>query len=515
MKEKSDLGITRREFAVAAAATAATFMIVPRHVLGGTGYIAPSDKVTIASIGLGRQGLAITMELMSRPEVQIISVCDCNRESKNYLEYEPNALLNAERKLLGPGFANWGQDLASPGERQVTRSFRSSLGTGGREPAQRLVEAYYGVRTSKGTYKGCTAYNDYRELLEKEKDLDAVYIATPDHWHAPISMAAMRKRKHVLCQKPMTHTIGESQRVAQVAREMNVAAGITVNNPSTSETKLIAQWIAAGAIGNVREVHNWSNRPSWPQGIDRPSTTDAVPQGLDWDLWLGPAEPRPFSHEYLPFVWRGWYDFGCGSFGDMGCYSFAGIFKILGLTPPTAVEATASQTSGVTYPGASIVHLDFPQQGARGPVRLTWYDGGLQPARPAGLRVEDERFFKEGGEGVMYVGDRGYILGAFNGDTPRVYPESSQFVTPPPNQEEWDEMHDLAVLEWIAACKGGPAPLSSFELQAPVTETFLLGCLAQRFPWQRLEWNTATRQTNSETVNRYVDPPYRQKYLSD
>ncbi len=509
MESSKDKSISRRSFAAAAAA----FTVVPRHVLGGQGYTAPSDKITVASIGMGRQGIAITMELMTRPEVQVVAVCDCNRLSKDYVEYGANALLNAERRLLGPGYETWGQDLASPGEVQISHRFRYSMGAGGREPAQRLVEAYYAGHKPSGRFKGCTAYTDYRQLLDAEKDLDAVYIATPDHWHAPMSIAAMRKRKHVLCQKPMTHSIGEAQRVAQVASEMGVTASITVNNPSIGETASLKQWLADGAIGTVRQVHNWSSRPFWPQGIDRPAETEAVPEGLNWDMWLGPAPARPYHAGYNPFLWRGWYDFGCGSFGDMGCYSFAGIFRVLGLTSPVAVECTSSESFAETYPKASLVHLDFPAHEGRAAVKLSWYDGGLMPARPAGLLAADERLFKKNAEGVMYVGDKGTILAGFNGENAHVYPDAKNYTSPPHDNQDFDEMHDAGVLQWIAACKGGPAPLASFQSQAPVTEALLLGCLAQRLPWQRIEWDAAQRRiTNSEAANRYVDPPYRSEY---
>ena len=274
LKQTKDM--SRRDLLKGAAlSTTASFLIVPRHVLGGAGYVPPSDKVTIASIGLGRQGQAVTMELLARPDVQIVAVCDCNKGSKNYAEYGDNDLLKDARKLLGPGYESWGEDLASPGRAQLTHEFATSLGMGGREPARRLVEAYYGARkgSATGAYKGCSAYNDYRELLAKEKDVDAVYVATPDHWHATISLAAMRQHKHVLCQKPMTHNIGEARRVAATAREMKVATSITVNNPSSESTHLISSWIDDGAIGRVREVHNWSSRPFWPQGVDRPKMT--------------------------------------------------------------------------------------------------------------------------------------------------------------------------------------------------------------------------------------------------
>ena len=499
--------LTRRAFAGAAA-----FMIVPRHVLGAP-FIPPSDRTTLATIGLGRQGQAVTMELLARPDVQVVAVCDCNRASKDYAEYGSNALLNSARRLLGPGYENWGEDLASPGEVQLTREFRTSLGMGGREPAKRLVEAYYGSRkeSGSGSYKGCGAYRDFRELLEKEKDLDAVYVATPDHWHAPISLAAMRKRKHVLCQKPMTHSIGDARRMAQMAREMKVATSLPVNNPSSESTVLLSEWISDGAIGHVREVHNWSSRPFWPQGMERPKEVQPVPEGLDWDLWLGPAEERPFNHAYLPFVWRGWYDFGCGSFGDMGCYSFAGVFKILGLTPPVSVEASSSESFDETYPKSSIVHLNFPSHNNRPAVHMAWYDGGLRPPRPAGLKEEDQHLFQRGedNEGILYIGEKGLILASFSGDNPRVYPESKKYQAPPRKQRR-ERRRDAAIDQWLAACKGGPAPLANFEIQSPVTEAFLLGCIAQHFPGERLDWDTANmRITSSEKINHYVDPPVR------
>ena len=508
--------ISRREIVRGAVATAASFLIVPRHVLGGAGFVPPSDKITIASIGLGRQGMAITMELLASPDVQIVAVCDCNEGSKDYVEYSDNDLLKSARKLLGPGYEDWGADLASPGQAQLTHEFRTSLGMGGREPARRLVEAYYQSRKgSAGTYRGCKAYRDYRELLAKEKDLDAVYVATPDHWHAAISLAAMRLGKHVLCQKPMTHNIGDARRVAAMAKEKNVATSVTVNNPSSDSTRTISEWLADGAIGHVREVHNWSSRPFWPQGVERPTAVDPVPAGLDWDLWLGPAPERPFNKAYLPFVWRGWYDFGDGSFGDMGCYSFAGVFKILNLTPPVSVEASSSESYTETYPKASIVNLNFPEISDRPAVRMSWYDGGLRPARPSGLNKDDQKLFigGEGGEGIMYVGDKGILLAGFNGNRPRVYPDTGKYHAPPPKHSE--DQRDVAIDQWLAACKGGPAARADFASQSPVSEAFLLGCIAQRLPGEFLEWDTQNmRITSSEKANAFVDPPARKEYAT-
>ena len=505
--------LTRRALAGAAA-----FAIVPRHVLGGPGYVPPSDKITVASIGLGRQGMVVTMSLLAREDVQVVAVCDPNQGSKDYVEYGRNALLTAERRLLGPGYENWGQDLASPGMARLIPGYQTSLGAGGRDTAKRVVEAYYSSRKNT-SYTSCNAYRDFRECLEKEKDLDAVYVATPDHWHAPVAMTAMLKHKHVLGQKPMTHSVGEARRMAQLAREMKVATSLPVNNPTSESTRIIRQWIADGAIGTVREVHNWSSRPNVPQGVGRPKETPPVPAGLDWDLWVGPAPMRPYNPIYHPFQWRGWCDFGTSSLGNMGSYSFAGMFKILDLTPPTAVEAcstgfydASAEAHDETYPKASIIHFHFPAHNGRPPVRLSWYEGGLRPPRPDGLAKEDDHYFKPGepNEGIMYVGDKGFLLAGFNGDNPKVYPESKTYQAPP---RQAGPRGDTAIDHWAAACKGGPPSQTSFETQSPVTESFLLGVLAQRFPSDWLEWDSANmRFTNSEKANRWVNPPYRSEY---
>jgi predicted dehydrogenase len=512
--ESESLRLTRRTLAGTAA-----FAIVPRHVLGGAGYVAPSDKITLASIGLGFQGTSVTMSFLARPDVQVVAVCDPERRSAGYVEWGRNNLLNAERRLLGAGHENWGADLASAPAWLIPGS-RSSFGTAGREPGKRLVEAYYSARKN-ASYKGCNAYSDFRELLEKQKDLDAVYVATPDHWHAAISIAAMRHRKHVLCQKPMTHSVGEARRMGQVAREMKVATAVPVNNPSSEASRMIRAWLDDGAIGTVREVHNWSSRPNCPQGVERPTQTQPVPEGLDWDLWLGPAPARPYHGAYHPYFWRGWFDFGTGSLGNMGSYSFTGMFKILDLTPPLAVEACATgffdssaEAREESFPRASIVHLYFPAGGKRPPVRISWYEGGLRPPRPAGLLPEDNHFFQPGGanEGTMYVGDKGFLLADFNGNNPRAYPASTKYEMPP-RPAGARPRSDPAIDQWIAACKGGPPALTNFELQSPVAEAYLLGCLAQRVPAERLEWDSANlRFTNSERANRYVDPPYRAEY---
>jgi predicted dehydrogenase len=488
---------SRRAFIGGAASTAAALTIIPRRVLGGVGYTAPSEKITAACIGVGAQGTRVMMDFLKQPDVQIISVCDVNQESSDYVEWNTNELRDKQRALLSN--SGWGQDWKGP--------------TAGREPARRLVEAYYASQTPAGEYKGCAVYNDYRELLEKEKDLDAVIIGTPDHTHAVISIAAMRKRKAVFCQKPMTHSIYEARRVAEAAREMRVATQVAIGNQASEATRLLCEWVWAGAIGPVREVHNWSTRPFWPQGIERPAQGEAAPSTLDWDLWLGPAPFRPYHRAYLPFVWRGWYDFGCGAIGDMGCYSFDTIFRVLKLGPPQSVEASSTRTFQETFPAASIIHfnfLNFPARGEMPPVKVTWYDGGLRPPRPPEL--EEGREMGREREGLLFVGERGTIMCGFNGTSPVLIPEAKMKEFQPPPKTLPRSAGNYR--EWLDACKGGPAGGANFEFEGLVTEAVLLGNVALR-AGKKLLWDGPNlKVVNVPEAQRYVRDEYRQGWTA-
>ena len=391
------------------AAAAIGFSIVPRRVLGGAGYVPPSDKVNIAFIGVGAQGLRVMLHFLREPDVQGVAVCDVNKSAANYPQWDTHEFCKSVRKLLG---VDSGWDWLSPDQPiQLSHSLAVTSGVAGREPCQKIVDGYYGTQQRSGQYHGCAAYNDFRELLEKQKDLDAVVVCTTDNLHAAVSAAAMKKGKHVFCQKPLTHTIYEARRIAEIARETGVATQIAVGNQASESTRLLCEWIWDGAIGPVREVKNWSSRPFWPQGIERPKETEPVPEGLDWDLWLGPAPQRPFNHAYLPFVWRGWTDFGCGALGDMGSYSFDTIFRVLKLEAPVSVEASSSDRYDETYPLASIIRYNFPARGDMPPVKFTWYDGGLKPARPEELEENRPlRAMAREDEGLLFIGDRGKIL---------------------------------------------------------------------------------------------------------
>ena len=506
--KRSSRSVSRRKFMAETAAAAVGFSIVPRSVLGGVGYVPPSDKVNLAFIGVGAQGLRVMLHFLKEPDVQGVAVCDVNKSGNNYPQWETHEFCNAVQELLGVSSGwNW---LSPDQPIQLTHSLGVTGGTAGREPCQKIVDGYYGTRQRSGQSHGCAAYSDFRELLEKQHDVDAVVVCATDNLHAAISAAAMQKRKHVFCQKPLTHTIYEARRIAEIARETKVATQIAVGNQASEATRLLCEWIWSGAIGPVREVKNWSSRPYWPQGLERPKEAEAVPEGLDWDLWLGPAPARPFHHAYTPFVWRGWADFGCGALGDMGSYSFDTIFRVLKLDAPVTVEASSTDRYEETYPAASIIRYDFAARGDMPPVKFTWYDGGLKPARPEEL--EPDRPFRGDGEdedeGLLFIGDRGKILCGFNGGHPKLIPQSrmDSFQQPaktlprsPGNEREW-----------LDACKGGSGkPGGNFEFEGMVTETLLLGNVAARLG-QKFSWDRATLKIdNSDKLQNYVRPERR------
>jgi hypothetical protein len=490
----------RRKFLRQSAAVASALTIVPRHVLGGTGYVPPSDKVNIAFIGVGAQGLRVMLHFLREPDVQGIAVCDCNKSADDYPQWSTHEFCNSVRKLLG---VDTGWDWLSPDQPiQLSHTLKVTSGVAGREPCQKIVDGYYGAQTRSGTYHGCSAYVDFRELLEKQKDLDAVVVCTTDNLHAAVSAAAMKKRKHVFCQKPLTHTIYEARRLAEISKESGVATQIAVANQASEDTRLLCEWIWAGAIGQVRRVVNWSSRPFWPQGLERPKQTEPVPDGLDWNLWLGPAPQRPYNQIYLPFVWRGWTDFGCGALGDMGSYSFDTIFLVLKLEAPLSVEASSTDRYDETYPMASTVHYDFPARGDMPPVEFTWYDGGLKPPQPEELQGNLDV------EGLLFIGDRGKILCQFTGTHPHLIPESKMNnFTPPPRTLPRSPGNER---EWLDACKGGNVkPGGNFEFSGMVTETLLLGNVAVR-SGQKLNWDRSDLKiTNSEAAQKDVGPERR------
>lgn len=363
-------------------------------------------------------------------------------------------------------------------------------------------------------YPAATRYKDFRVMLEKQKDIDAVVVATPDHTHAVITMAAMEHGKHVYTQKPLTRTVYESRRLAEKAKETQLICQMGNQHHSGEEIRMLTEWLMDGAIGPVHEVHVWTDRPVWPQNIPNRPEPMEIPSELDWDTWIGPAPYREYNKAYHPFRWRGWWDFGTGALGDIGCHSFDFPYTALKLKYPTTVDASYAKLTdpqdgwkvienNETFPLASIVSYHFPARGDMPPVRLIWYDGGLYPPRPEEL--EPERKMPAGG--MLFVGEKGKIL---NGDgSIRIIPEAKmkEYTPPPKTLPRIETSHEQ---HWIACCKENRTPSSHFLYAAQLTETVLLGNIALKFPGERLEYDpeSLTIKNNPEAT-AYINQPYR------
>jgi predicted dehydrogenase len=358
-------------------------------------------------------------------------------------------------------------------------------------------------------------YRDFRVMLDREKDVDALVVSTPDHIHAVAAMAAIKRGKHVYCEKPLTRTIHEARALAAAAREAKVATQMGNQGMAFEGNRLINEWIGDGAIGPVREVHVWSDRPThrgklplyWAQGIERPADTPPVPESLDWDLWLGPAPHRPYHPAYVPFQWRGWWDFGSGGLGDMGIHNLAPVFSALKLGAPLSVCASSTAVFPETVPLACLIHYEFPARGDLPPVKLHWYDGGLLPARPDeladGIALNPE-------DGVLFVGDKGKLLvEGWGGESPRLIPEKrmQEYRRPPKSLPRSVGHHR----EWVDACKTGSATRSNFDFAGPLTEAVLLGSVCVRNGGGRLDWDSAAMKiTNAPKANGFLHYTYRE-----
>jgi predicted dehydrogenase len=372
------------------------------------------------------------------------------------------------------------------------------------------VDDNYAAGTFK-RYPKAKIYRDYRKMLDQQKEIDAVIVATPDHTHAVISMAAIKSGKNVYCQKPLTHCVYEARMLTEAARKAGVVTQMGNQGHSGEGIRLVCEWIWDGAIGAVREVHAWTNRPIWPQGLDRPEDTPAVPDTLDWDLWLGPAPERPYNPVYLPFSWRGWWDFGTGALGDMACHIIDPAFWALKLGYPIGVEACATKVNSESAPVASIVRYEFPSRGDMPPVKLTWYDGGMMPARPEELEPNRRMGDNEGG--VLFVGDKGKLVCGCYGSSPRLIPETKmqEYQRPEKTIARVDGAEGGHERDWIRCCKEGRQPSSSFDYSGPLTETVVMGNLAIRCNGKKLDWDGLNMKvTNVDEANQYVRDQYRQ-----
>ena len=374
--------LTRRRL-MAHSVTLAAATLVPRRVLGGRGHVPPSEQLNVAVIGTGGQGITNIKNLLKHEDVKITAICDVARFWDN-------------------------SDLY----------YRHH---GGRDSAMKAIEEHYRQNGGEG-HHGCKVYVDFRKMLKEcDKEIDAVLVATPNHVHAVASMAAIRAGKGVYCEKPLTHSVYESRRLAQAAREAKVATQLGNQGHSTDDIRRAVEWVRDGAIGKIREVHVWAGENKMPAYTERPKETPPVPDGLNWDLWLGPARERPFHPVYAPLMWHYWWDFGNGKLGNFGCHTLDTAVWALDLRHPTLIEASSTPLSSETTPVASTCHYKFPARGDQPPVDLYWYDGGIRPPRPDCL--ERQRDLPRGG-GSLMVGENGAILSGIWSGSPRIIPET-------------------------------------------------------------------------------------------
>ena len=495
--------------------------IVPAHVLSGRGHRTPSAGLNIAIVGVGGMGRGNSQALMSE---NLVAFCDVDMTS-------------VEKSIAASAQPN----------------------AQGRQPRENDVKF-------AGVFAKANHYTDFREMLAKQPDIDAVLVATPDHNHAVVASAAMKAGKHVYVQKPLTYSVYEARHLARLARENpRLATQMGNQGHSREGTRRVVEWIQAGAIGNVREVHIYTDRPArfWAQGLPRPvapanpavkargdigwvnnalaqslATQGApLPEGLRWDLYLGPvAEDIPYHPVYHPFTWRGWVDFGVGALGDMGAHLIDQAYWSLNLTQPTSIEATSSlwgtmsvpapagtmepdgrggqrparpRQKQVSYPMASTVHYDFPAVGKRGPVKLFWYDGGLFPPRPEGL-PDYVKLDSEGGG--IFVGDKGILIHNTYGDDPRLYTDGAAMSDAgsmvPVTVPRISTSHEM---NWVGACKGENKASSPFEYAAALTETMCLGVAALRSGQGRKVYYDAEKMefTNAPDANQFLTREWR------
>ncbi len=374
------------------------------------------------------------------------------------------------------------------------------------------VDADYAANTFNA-YPRARRYTDFRVMFDREKDIDGVIIATPDHLHAIVTMTALRHGKHVYCEKPLTRTVHEARAIAAAAREAKVATQMGNQGMQFAGNRQLDAMIQGGAIGAVREVHVWSDRPTqrgktplwWPQGVERPTDTPPVPPTLDWDKWLGPAPFRPYHSAYAPFRWRGWWDFGSGGLGDMGIHNLAPVFHALQLGAPESVSGSSTALVSDSVPLAAMVQYRFPARGTMPAVTLHWYDGGLLPPRPEELEAGSEL---DPEDGALFIGDRGKILvEGWGGEYPRILAGGKEkYRRPPIDETALQRHHD----EWAAACKTGSPTKSNFAFAGPLTEAVLLGSVCIRHGGTKLLWDGAAgRITNDDRANALLHYPYR------
>jgi predicted dehydrogenase len=477
MKSTSSSSESRRNFIKNMGVAAAAFTIVPRHVLGGNGFLAPSDKLYIAGIGVGGKGESDIASFHKSGKAEIAYLCDVD-------------------------------------DRRAAKS------------VQNFPKAKY--------------YKDYRQMLDKEhKHIDAVSVSTPDHNHAVQALAAMQLKKHVYVQKPLTHDIYEARVLTEAAKKYKVVTQMGNQGASGDGVRQLMEWYKAGIIGDVHTVYCWTNRPVWPQGIPWPTTTAPIPKELDWNLWLGTAPYKEYIDKLVPFNWRGWWDYGTGALGDMGCHIIEPPFRVLDLLYPTDVTASVGSVYVDEFkrgyfpegcPPSSHVILNFPARNGKPAVKMHWMDGGIQPERPEELGANER--MGDGGNGVVFIGTKGKMMCGTYGMYPSLLPTSkNQEVNVPQTIKRIPGGAEGHYAHWVEACIAGYGKMelsAPFEIAGPLTETVLMGNLAIRshdirkprqdnpnqfdYPGRNIKllWDGANMKiTNFDEANQFVKREYR------
>lgn len=489
--------MNRREF-ISKVAVASSFTIVPRHVLGGGRYVAPSDMVVLAQVGCGLQAQRqVNTGLAARPDIQIVAVVDPNSDSQNYVDWDRFGNRNRIRTFLEE--PTWGE-----GNKGIR---------GGREIAREILEAYYAKHNRPSA--GIRSYADFRDMFARETDIQGIVNITPDHQHGTINIAALSRNKAAISHKPVASVLYEVRKTVEAAKASTAPSHLLAYS-NTPDRYTLAAWINAGAIGTIREVHNWTNRPFWPQGWQEYyKTAMPIPTGFRWDLWQGPEPERPYHQNYTFALYRGWYAYGTGCLGDMGHYSLWQPYRILNLGVPEWVEARPNneafvdesfvskggRVSQVGFPMASTIRWRHPATSARPAVDVYWYDGGMKPQTPEEL-YEDNADLAD--EGMLFIGDKGKILCDFRANKPRLIPASRQkafegsIVAKDIDTTATDD-------EWLNAIKSGKKSRGSFEQVAPLAEAVTLACIALRVPYKRLLWDAQKMEfTNSPEATKLV-----------
>lgn len=489
--------VDRRTF-LGGLGAASALTIVPRRVLGGAGHIAPSDMILLAQVGCGTQAMRqIVTGTVGRPDVHFVAVVDPNRDSQNYVDWDAHGNRRRVRRFLED--ESWGA-----GDSGIRA---------GREVAREVMETWY--RKQGRPSRGIRSYEDYREMLAKEADIQGVINITPDHQHGGINVAALHSGRAAISHKPVASVLHEVRRTVEAAQASRAPSHLLAYS-NTPDRHTLAAWIQSGVIGHVREVHNWTNRPFWPQGMQEyHASGPPIPEGFNWTLWQGPEPERPYHPAYTFAVYRGWYAYGTGCLGDMGHYSLWQPYRILKLGVPEFVEgrpnneaavdashvSKGGRVSLVGLPRASVIRWRHPATTDRPAVDTFWYDGGMKPQTPEELYEDMEDLADEG---MLFIGDTGKILCDFRANKPRLIPRSRQQAFEGSVSARAVDA-TLPEDEWVNAIRTGVKSKGSFEDVAPLAEAVTLANIALRVPYTRLLWDAAAmRFTNSDEANRYV-----------